>query len=98
VEQLVRKYEQMQKALGISPDSNATSARRAKKPDDKKPPPKDKSPTTPPIFPPDNFNWNTMLEYYKTHKNACPGCYQRNNQLHRKIGCLALAKCGFVQI
>jgi hypothetical protein len=86
----------MQKALGISPESTASSARRTQKPDEKKPPPKDKAPAAPSTFPPDNFNWNAMLEYYKTHKNACPGCYQRNNQLHRKIGCLALAKCGFV--
>jgi hypothetical protein len=56
VEQLVRKYEQMQKALGISPDSTASSARRVQKPDEKKPPPKDKAPAAPSAFPPDNFN------------------------------------------
>jgi hypothetical protein len=98
VEQLVRKYEQMQKALGISPESTSATAHRAhaQKPDDKKPSPNNKPPEKPPAFPPDNFNWNAMIEYYKTHKNACPGCYQHNNQLHRNIGCLALARCVFV--
>jgi hypothetical protein len=96
VEQLVRKYEQMQKALGISPDPASASARRAKQPDDKKTPAKNKTPTPSPTYPPDNFNWTAMIEWFKANKNACPGCYQRNNSLHRKIGCLALARCGFV--
>jgi hypothetical protein len=86
----------MQKALGISPDSATASARRTKKPDDKKPPAKDKTPAPPPAYPPDNFNWTVMIEWFIANKNACPGCYQRNNSLHRKIGCLALARCGFV--
>jgi hypothetical protein len=72
VEQLVRKYEQMQKALGISPDPASASARRAKKPDDKKPAPKDKAPATSSTFPPDNFNWTAMIEFFQRTKMLVP--------------------------
>jgi hypothetical protein len=94
VEQLVRRYEQMQKALGISPGSTDASARRSNKNPEKKPPAKEQPP--PPTYPPPNFNWNAMYEYLNANKDACPGCYHKKLPLHRKIGCHALAKCNFV--
>jgi hypothetical protein len=96
VEQLIRKYQLIHKALGIEGDTN-NSARRTTKPNtDKKPPANPPAPSPTFTYPPPTFSWNAMIKWLKANTEACPGCYHRKSSFHRKYGCLPLARAGFV--